>query len=93
MKNQRCILWAARTYLVSAPRISAWELPNLVWMAVCAATNLAIGIRSPVNRDLGLVAPFIKMLSEIALTIQKCHAYHGYTQVGDGSQSVSSQYP
>src|SRR4030043_38087 len=48
--------------------------------------------RCPVNRDLGLVAPFIKMLSEIALTIQKCHAYHGYTQVGGGSQSVSSQY-
>jgi hypothetical protein len=48
---------------------------------------------SPVNGALGLVALFIKVLSEVALAIQECHTYHRYTQVGGASQSVSSQYP
>src|SRR4030042_3951095 len=55
--------------------------------------ELQVFFRSPVNRGLGLVAQFIKMLSETALTIQKCHAYHGYAHVGGGSQSVSSHHP
>src|SRR4030042_216958 len=49
--------------------------------------------RTPVNRGLGLVAPFIKMLSETALAIHKGHAYHGYTHVSGGSQRVSGKIP
>jgi hypothetical protein len=68
-------------------KINMAELDLVKLIAHFAHSNTAEG-KSPKT-----VSWYTKMLSEIALTIQKCHAYHGYTQVGGGSQSVSSQYP